>query len=73
MSFREELQTLINKHSLEGESDTPDFLLADYLNDTLDIFDKLMIRRDLCQAKIEERKLVETYVDNLKKVSVIGE
>lgn len=69
MSFREELQTLINKHSLEGGSNTPDFLLADYLNDTLDIFDKLMIRRDLCQVK-SERKLVETYIDDLKKVSV---
>jgi hypothetical protein len=71
MSFREELTTLINEHSLEGGSNTPDFLLADYLKDTLNTFDKLMTRRDLCQGK-SERKLVETYVENLKKVSIIG-
>lgn len=28
-NFRKELQTLINKNSLENGSDTPDFILAD--------------------------------------------
>lgn len=31
MSFHEELTDLINKYSIENESDTPDFILADYL------------------------------------------
>lgn len=70
MSFKKELQALIYKYSLENDSNTPDFLLADYLNDTLDIFDKLTIRRDLCQVK-SERKLVETYIEDLRKISII--
>jgi len=31
MGFRKELEELINKHSMENESNTPDFILADYL------------------------------------------
>jgi len=38
--FRKELQDLINKNSLENGSDTPDFVLAEYLTDCLKTFDK---------------------------------
>lgn len=31
MDFEKELEMLINKHSKENESDTPDFVLAQYL------------------------------------------
>ena len=31
MSFEKELTELINKHSKENESNTPDFILAQYL------------------------------------------
>lgn len=34
-AFEKELQTLINRHSKENESDTPDFILANYLKDCL--------------------------------------
>ena len=34
-----ELADLLNKHSLEGESDTPDFILARYLLSCLRAFD----------------------------------
>lgn len=34
-SFEEELSALINKHSLEGGSDTPDFILASFLKNVL--------------------------------------
>ncbi len=43
--FREELETLINRHGMEIGSHTPDFILADYLNDCLAVFDKAMCRR----------------------------
>lgn len=39
-TFRQLLSTLINAHSLENESDTPDFILAEYLTDCLAAFDK---------------------------------
>lgn len=34
-TFEEELRALINKHSLEGLSDTPDFVLASFLSNVL--------------------------------------
>lgn len=37
--FRKELETLINKHSKENTSQTPDFILADYLENCLMAFD----------------------------------
>lgn len=46
MDFRKELETLINKHSRENGCDTPDFILAEYLNDCLDSFDKAVVRRE---------------------------
>lgn len=43
--FRHELQDLINRYSLENGSNTPDFILADYLADCLMTFDKAVSRR----------------------------
>ena len=44
-SFKKELEDLINNHSKENGSDTSDFILAEYLNDCLLIFDKAVKRR----------------------------
>jgi hypothetical protein len=44
--FQKELAALINKHSVENESDTPDFILAEYLNTCLDAFGAAMDARD---------------------------
>jgi hypothetical protein len=38
--FRKELTALVNRHSLENESDTPDFILADFLIRALQAFDQ---------------------------------
>lgn len=45
LQFRKELETLINCHSRENGSDTPDFILADYLTDCLTAFDKAVTNR----------------------------
>ena len=37
--FEKELAALINKHSLEQRSNTPDFILASYLVESLNAFD----------------------------------
>lgn len=34
-AFQKELEQLLNQHSVENQSDTPDFILASYLNDVL--------------------------------------
>lgn len=39
VEFRKELQTVLNKYNKENESDTPDFILAQYLEDCLYTFD----------------------------------
>lgn len=38
MSLEDEIAALLNRHSEEGESDTPDFVLAEYLMGCLEAF-----------------------------------
>lgn len=39
VDFRKELESLINKFSKENGSDTPDFILAEFLDNCLAAFD----------------------------------
>lgn len=43
--FRSELQELLNRHSRENESNTPDYMLADYLIECLRALDETINRR----------------------------
>lgn len=45
-TFEKDLERLINKYSQEGGSDTPDFLLADYLTDCLATWNKSVRARE---------------------------
>ena len=45
-NFKHDLAKLINLYSLESVSNTPDFIIAEYLTNTLLEFDKLMRSRD---------------------------
>ena len=45
-NFKRDLAKLINIYSLEAVSNTPDFIIAEYLTNTLLEFDKLMQSRD---------------------------
>jgi len=44
--FRKELEHLINRHCMENGSDTPDFILADFLCRQLAIFDGTVHARE---------------------------
>lgn len=44
--FRDELRSLINRFSLERESNTPDWVLRDFLSNCLDAFDRATNSRD---------------------------
>lgn len=60
--FRKELETLINKCSMENGSNTPDFILADYLVSCLENFNAIMTARDKwhgygCFAKLDPEPL----------------
>lgn len=45
MSLGKKLEKILNNHCAENESDTPDFILAEYLLDCLAAFDKATNRR----------------------------
>jgi hypothetical protein len=45
-AFEKELTELINKHSMEGQSEIPDFVLAKYLHGCLTNFAVAVLRRD---------------------------
>ncbi len=44
--FEQELEELLNKHSQENASDTPDFILAKYLSDCLAVFNAAVQQRE---------------------------
>jgi len=57
MSFETGLKDLINTHSIENESDTPDFILARYMRACLDAFNVANKDRDSWLNKLEEELL----------------
>jgi hypothetical protein len=44
--FRSDLKHLLNRHSMEQPSQTPDYVLADYLVDCLRAFNRAVGTRD---------------------------
>jgi len=70
MTFRKELIELINRHSKENGSDTPDFILADYLIECLKNFNKTMklreswYGRDIAEPKGQLLN-IDTYYERL--------
>lgn len=53
--FRSELQQLLNRHSKENGSNTPDFILADHLNRALESFDKAVLEREAWYGRTTEK------------------
>ena len=51
MTFLKELTALINKYSLENKSNTPDFILANYLTHCLELFNSATLQREAWHGK----------------------
>ncbi len=68
-NFKKELETLINQCSLENESDTPDFILAEYLQRCLDNYNKtLQMREEWWGRPINNQiDLREEVIENLRE------
>jgi hypothetical protein len=49
--FRKEIEEAINRNSMENRSNTPDFILAEYLQHCLAAFDLATKRRDTWYGK----------------------
>ena len=45
-TFAKELSNLLNRHSIENESDTPDWILAEYIRKTLEAWNSSVLQRD---------------------------
>lgn len=61
MPLREEIEHAINRNSAENGSDTPDFILAEFLTDCLAAWDKAVERREKWYGR-ELHKNVEPVV-----------
>lgn len=46
-TFEQELEHIISKYSKENDSNTPDFILANYLNNCLEVFNSTLSDREI--------------------------
>ncbi len=46
LSLEQELKALLNRHSAEGRSNTPDFILAEFMVECLGIWHRATRKRD---------------------------
>jgi hypothetical protein len=52
--FKRELAYVLNKYSRENLSGTPDYILAEYLNDCLNTLDKtIQLSKSLCKKSYQ--------------------
>lgn len=52
--FQTELEALINRHSIENGSNTPDFILAAYMHECLQAFNRATGARELWYGRAPE-------------------
>ena len=58
-SFRDELELLLNRYHMENGSDTPDFLLANYLIGCLQVWNTVVPQRDHWSGRSKDSEPVE--------------
>lgn len=63
--FRKELENLINRHSKENGSDTPDFILARYLENVLDNFDAAVKEREEWYGRATHLEELDSGINSL--------
>jgi len=67
-TFQEELEKLINCHSQENGSNTPDFILASYLKGCLDNFNETVQAREKWHGRevepIENQELFASSIND---------
>lgn len=56
-TFEKDLEDLINKYSLENESNTPDFILAEYLQNCINSFNISVNRRSKWYGNSEKNSI----------------
>lgn len=61
--FRDELMQLINSHSKENGSNTPDLILASYLLDCLTAFDRAVQDREAWYGRPPAKPMADVSVE----------
>ena len=64
--FVKELTELLNRYSKENNSDTPDFILANYLSMALDNFDAAVKERELWYGREKHVEDLELNLEDIK-------
>jgi hypothetical protein len=59
MSLKDKIAEAINSVSAEKGSDTPDFILAEYLTDCLSAFDRATVARDRWYGRVDHQIQME--------------
>jgi hypothetical protein len=54
--FKKDLEELINKHCLENGSNTPDYILAEYMCHCLHCFERAVNLRDKHKGLVEQNQ-----------------
>jgi hypothetical protein len=49
-AFRSGLIDLLNIHGADGQTDTPDYVLADFIMTCMNAYDDARARRDVCRS-----------------------
>jgi len=55
-NFYNELSSLLNKYNKEGGSNTPDYILANYLINCLKNFDSITKQREIFYGRLTKRE-----------------
>ena len=76
--FRKAVETLINVYSNENGSDTPDFILAQYMIDCLKAYDRALKTREKWYGRtVGDGKVIEVpaslFFDQLATCSALSE
>lgn len=53
--FRMDLESMLNRHSMEGRSNTPDFILASYMVRCLEAFDIAVNAREKWYGRVAQQ------------------
>lgn len=70
-TLSEDLAHILNRHSAENNSGTPDFILAEYLKDCLIAFEKTVIARAAWRGESVELPAVQRQAEGKRTVPMV--
>jgi hypothetical protein len=70
MTLKKEIENTINKHSAECGSDTPDYILAQYLIQCLEAFDSAVMAREVWYGRTTEEATIPDNIEDSRAKGV---